>query len=64
VRHTRHRIKLTPELRQLLKEVPCSDTHHSCSRPPCSGPRRSREMWLTDHEPRRIAEISIRFLSC
>ena len=44
--------QLSPELRQLLKEVPCSDTRHSCSRP-----RRSREMWLTDDEPRRIDEI-------
>ena len=50
--------QLSPELRQLLRKVPCSGTRHSCSRP-----RRSHEMWLTDDEPRRIAEISLRFLS-
>ena len=44
--------QLTPELRQLLRKVHRSDTRHSASRP-----RRSREMWLTDDEPRRIAEI-------
>jgi hypothetical protein len=50
--------QLTPELLQLLRKVHRSDTRHSASRP-----RRSREMWLTDDEPRRIAEISVHFLS-
>jgi hypothetical protein len=50
--------QLSPELRQLLRKVQCSVTRHSCNRP-----RRSHEMWLTDDEPRRIAEISLHFLS-
>jgi hypothetical protein len=51
--------QLSPELRRLLlKQIPCSNTRHSGSRP-----RRSHEMWLTDDEPRRIAEISLHFLS-
>jgi hypothetical protein len=50
--------QLSPELRQLLRKVQCSDTRHSYSRP-----RRSHEMWLTDDEPWRIAEISLHFLS-
>jgi 8-oxo-dGTP diphosphatase len=37
-----------------------ADTRHSGSRP---GRSRSHEMWLTDDEPRRIAEISVHFLS-
>src|ERR1700758_4010761 len=53
------RDQLSPELHQLLRKVlRCSDTRH-----PCSRPRRSHEMWLTDDEPRRIAEISLHFLS-
>jgi hypothetical protein len=43
--------QLSPELRRLLRQVPCSDTSDSASRP-----RLSHEMWLTDDEPRRIAE--------
>ena len=50
--------QLSPELRQLLRKVQCSDSRHSCSRP-----RQSHEMWLTDDESRRIAEISLHFLS-
>src|ERR1700735_565360 len=51
--------QLSPELRQLLRKVlQCSDTRHSCS-----GPPRSHEMWFTDAEPRRIAQISLHFLS-
>ena len=50
--------QLSPELRQVLRKVQCSDTRH-----PYGRPRRSHEMWLTDDEPRRIAEISLRFLS-
>jgi hypothetical protein len=49
--------QLSPELRRLLRQVPCSDTGNSASRP-----RLSHEMWLTDGEPRRIAEISLHFL--
>src|ERR1700758_4872885 len=40
--------QLSPELRQLLKKVHRSDTHHSGSRS-----HRSHEMWLADDEPRR-----------
>src|ERR1700734_2755827 len=52
--------QLSPELRQLLRKVHRSDTRHSYSRPRRS---RSHEMWLTDDEPRRLAEISVHFLS-
>jgi len=52
--------QLSPELRQLLRKVHRSDTHYSGSRS-CRSP--SHEMWLTDDEPRRIAEISLHFLS-
>ena len=57
-RYTGHRINYRLRLRQLLKKVPCFGTRHSCNRP-----RRSHEIWLTDDEPRRIAEISLHFLS-
>src|SRR6202046_2193991 len=50
--------QLSPELRQLLRKFQRSDTRHSGSRP-----LRSHKMWLTDDEPRRIAEISLHFLS-
>ena len=46
------------DLRRLLRQIRCSNTRYSGSRP-----RRSHEMWLTDDEPRRMAEISLRFLS-
>jgi len=48
---------LTPELRLLLT---------GRSRTDCDSARRLRrphEMWLTDDEPRRMAEISLRLLS-
>jgi hypothetical protein len=50
--------QLSPDLRRLLRQIQCSNTRRSGSRP-----RRSHEMWLTDDEPRRIAEISLHFLS-
>ena len=50
--------QLSPELRQLLGKVHRTDTRHSGSRR-----RRSHEMWLNDDEPRRIAEISLHFLT-
>jgi hypothetical protein len=50
--------QLSHGLRRLLGRIRCSDTRRSGSRP-----RRSHEMWLTDDEPRRIAEISLHFLS-
>ena len=50
--------QLWPELRQLLGKVHRTDTRHSGSRR-----RRSHEMWLNDDEPRRIAEISLHFLT-
>ena len=50
--------QLSTDLRRLLRQIPCSHTRRSSSRP-----RRSHEMWLTDDEPRRIAEISLHFLS-
>ncbi len=50
--------QLSHELRRLLRQIRCSNARHADSRP-----RRSHEMWLTDDEPRRIAEISLHFLS-
>jgi hypothetical protein len=49
---------LSPELRRHLRRMPCCDTRRSGSRP-----RRSHEISLTDDEPRRIAEISLHFLT-
>ena len=49
---------LSPELRRLLRQIPCSDTGDLAKRP-----QRSHEMWLTDDETRRMAEISLRLLS-
>jgi len=49
----------SPELRRLLKQIPCSDA----LRDPVRRPHRSHEMWLTDDEPRRMAEISLHFLT-
>jgi hypothetical protein len=49
---------LSHELSRLLRQIRCSTTRHSGARP-----RRSHEMWLTDDEPRRIAEISFHFLA-
>jgi hypothetical protein len=46
---------LCPELRRLLGQIPCSDAVRK--------PRRSHEMWLTHDEARRMAEISLRFLT-
>jgi hypothetical protein len=45
---------LTPELGRLLRQSPCSST------PPWKR-YRSHEMWLTDGETRRLAEISFGF---
>ena len=50
--------ELSHELRLLLRHIRCSNTRHAGS-----GPPRSHEMWLTDDEPRRIAEISLHFLT-
>jgi len=50
--------QLSYELQRLLRQIRCSNTRHAGSRP-----RRSHEMWLTDDEPRRIAEMSPHFLS-
>jgi hypothetical protein len=44
---------LSPELRRLLRRA--GDLARR--------PQRSHEMWLTDGETRRMAEISLRFLS-
>ena len=49
---------LSPELRRLLRQIPCSSAGDLARRP-----QRSHEMWLTDGETRRMAEISLRFLS-
>ena len=49
---------LSPELRRLLRQIPCSDTGDLAKRP-----QRSHEMGLTDGETRRMAEISLRFLT-
>jgi hypothetical protein len=48
--------QVSHELRWLLRQIRCSTIRHS-------QPRRPHEMWLTDDEPRRIAEISLHFLS-
>ena len=50
--------QLSPELRRLLRQIPCSDIRDAAARP-----RLSHEMWLTDDEPRRIAESSLHFLT-
>jgi hypothetical protein len=50
--------QLSHELRRLVKRIPCPNGRHAVARPR----RRSHEMWLTDDEPRRIAEISLHFL--
>jgi hypothetical protein len=50
--------QLSHELLRLLRRVPCSNTRHADRKP-----RRSHEMWLCDDEPRRLAEISLHFLS-
>jgi hypothetical protein len=39
----------------LLRQIPCSDTVRK--------PHRSHDMWLTHDEARRLAEISVRFLT-
>jgi hypothetical protein len=46
---------LSSELRRLLGQIPCSDTVRK--------PYRSHDMWLTHDEARRLAEISLRFLT-
>ncbi len=48
-------IELSPKLRRLLRQMPCSG--------PARRPQRSHEMWLTEGETRRMAEISLRFVS-
>jgi hypothetical protein len=48
----------SPELRGLLRKIACSGT-----RDLANWPRGSHEMRLTDDEPRRLAEISLQFLS-
>ncbi len=45
---------LSPELRRVLRQIPSS----SLARRP-----QRHEMWLTDGETRRMAEISLRFVS-
>jgi len=49
--------ELSPELRRLVRLGPCCNRLGDARRP-----RQSHEMWLTDNEPRRMAEISLRFL--
>ena len=51
--------EFSPELRRLLRQIPCSGTRRSASKP-----RRSHEMRLTDDEPRRIVESALHFLTC
>ena len=46
---------LSHELRRLLGQIPCSETVRK--------PRRSHDMWLAHDEARRLAEISLRFLT-
>jgi hypothetical protein len=50
--------QLSHELRRLVQRIPYPNGRHVVDRPR----RRSHEMWLTDDEPRRIAEISVCFL--
>ena len=50
--------QLSPELRRLLRQIPCSDIRVAGAKK-----RRSHEMWLADDEPRRLAESSLHFLS-
>ena len=50
--------QLSPELRRLLRQIPCSDIRDAAAKK-----RRSHEMWLADDEPRRLAESSLHFLS-
>src|SRR4029077_2792700 len=46
---------LSSELRRLLGQIPCSDTVRK--------QHRSHDLWLTNDEARRLAEISVRFLT-
>jgi hypothetical protein len=50
--------QISPDLCRLLRQIRSSNTRCAGSRP-----RRSHEMWLADDEPRRIAEVSLHFLS-
>jgi hypothetical protein len=50
--------QLSPQLRRLLRQIRCCGPRNSAHKW-----RRSHEIWLTDDEPRRIAEISLHFLS-
>jgi hypothetical protein len=56
--HFRPSNGLSPELQRLLRQFPCSSAGDLAGRL-----QRSHEMWLTDGETRRVAEISLRFLS-
>jgi hypothetical protein len=49
---------LSPELRRLLRQISCSSAGNHARRP-----QRSHEMWLNDDETRRMAEISLQFLT-
>ena len=46
------------KVRVMRNAISCSDIRDAAARK-----RRSHEMWLADDEPRRLAEISLHFLS-